>query len=156
MKKLLLVCALAVASFTAAHAQTPASTPSQPTTPASTAEIKFEEETFDFGTITEGTQATHEFKFKNTGKGDLQLTNVHASCGCTTPTWTREPIKGGKTGVVKAIYNSTGRPGPFTKQITVNSNATNGTKVVTIKGTVEATAKPADNTPVKEKSMMEK
>ncbi|MFM7913477.1 MAG: DUF1573 domain-containing protein, partial [Bacteroidota bacterium] len=96
--------------------------------------FKFKAETHDFGKIKEGVQATHEFEFTNTGKGPLIISNVAASCGCTTPDWTREPIPPGKTGKIKAIYNSQGRPGQFTKQVTVTSNASEATKVLTLSG----------------------
>ncbi len=99
--------------------------------------IKFKSENHDFGNIKEGVQATHEFEFVNTGKGALIISNVAASCGCTTPDWTREPIAPGKTGKIKAVYNSQGRPGQFTKQVTVTSNAAEATKVLTISGLVE-------------------
>lgn len=118
----------------------PANVTTTPTDNA--ADIMFEVENHDFGTIQEGTQATKEFKFTNTGKEPLVLSNVQASCGCTTPKWTSEPIMPGKTGTITAVYNSTGRPGQFTKSITVTSNAKSGVKVLTIKGVVEA--KPAD------------
>jgi len=99
--------------------------------------FKFKAESHDFGKIKEGVQATHEFEFTNTGKGPLIISNVAASCGCTTPDWTREPIAPGKTGKIKAVYNSQGRPGQFTKQVTVTSNAEEATKVLTISGLVE-------------------
>ena len=66
------------------------------------------------------------------------ISNVQASCGCTTPKWTNEPVAPGKTGVITASYNSSGRPGPFTKSITVTSNAKSTPKVLTINGVVEA------------------
>ncbi len=110
-----------------------------PATPASTQpDFLFESESHDFGTIPEGTQATYEFKFTNTGKEPLIISNVQASCGCTTPKWSNEPIAPGKTGTITASYNSSGRPGPFTKSITVTSNAKTGQKVLTINGVVEA------------------
>jgi len=99
--------------------------------------IKFKSENHDSGKIKAGVQATHEFEFVNTGKGALIISNVAASCGCTTPDWTREPIAPGKTGKIKAVYNSQGRPGQFTKQVTVTSNAAEATKVLTISGLVE-------------------
>lgn len=103
----------------------------------SQAKIEVLEESFDFGTIEEGVIAEHEFKFTNKGNAPLILTNVQASCGCTTPSWTKEPIEPGKTGVVKASYNSNGRPGAFNKSITITSNAEETpSKVVYIKGNV--------------------
>lgn len=104
--------------------------------------IKFVEELHDFGTVIEGPQVTHDFKFKNEGKEPLILSNVRASCGCTVPTWPKEPILPGKESVISATYNTQGRPGNFTKTITVESNASDGSKVVTIKGDV---IKPEDD-----------
>lgn len=97
--------------------------------------MAFSTSEFDFGTVAEGPAAEHEFVFTNKGKEPLLINNVHASCGCTTPSWTKEPIMPGKTGSIKASYNTSGRPGSFTKTITVLSNS--GSKVLTIKGTVE-------------------
>lgn len=114
------------------------------------AEIAFQMTTHDFGTIQEGTQATVEFEFTNTGDAPLVLSSVNASCGCTTPEWPKEPIMPGAKAKIKAVYNSTGRPGTFTKSITVNSNAKNGTIVLTIKGNVEA-KKVVPNSPVQNK-----
>lgn len=89
----------------------------------------------DFGNLQEGPAADHEFTFTNTGKEPIVISNVSASCGCTTPSYSKEPVLPGKTGIVKASYNTQGRVGPFTKSITISSNA--GTKVLTIKGEVE-------------------
>ena len=100
--------------------------------------IKFEKETHEFGTVAEGVQATYQFKFKNTGNQPVIISNVQPSCGCTTPDWTKEPILPGKTGMVKAVYHSTGRPGAFHKSITVTSNAANPSQILFIKGTVAA------------------
>lgn len=104
--------------------------------------MKFNEEVHDFGTIPQGKPVTTEFSFKNTSKSPITLSNVSASCGCTTPEWTKEPILPGKTGKVKATYNAAAAA-PFTKTITVTSNQ--GTKMLTIKGTVEAA--PASSVP---------
>jgi hypothetical protein len=100
-------------------------------------EFKFEKEIHDFGSISEGEMATYEFTFTNTGKEPLIISNVAASCGCTTPSWTREPVKPGEKGSIKAVYNSANRPGPFTKQVTITSNGKTPTKVLTIKGVVD-------------------
>ena len=96
MKKLFLTAIIAFGGLLTANAQTPdvQAAPSD----NKVAEIKFEKETHDFGAIPQGTPATYEFSFKNTGKSPLIITNASASCGCTTPDWTREPIKPGKTG----------------------------------------------------------
>ncbi|MDW8273195.1 MAG: DUF1573 domain-containing protein [Chitinophagales bacterium] len=115
--------------------------------------FKFEEEVFDFGEVPEGPQVTHEFKFKNVGKEPLILTNVKASCGCTTPSWSKEPILPGKEGSITATYNTQGRVGPFTKAITITSNASEPTKVITIKGVV-LSPEQEKSVPLKSPSIM--
>lgn len=111
----------------------------------SQAKIEFEAETHNFGEIPEGPVARHEFKFKNIGNAPLILSGVNASCGCTTPTWTKEPIKPGETGVIVAEYDSRNRPGAFNKSISVWSNAENGNKVLYIKGSVTNIAAELQN-----------
>jgi hypothetical protein len=106
------------------------------------AKAEFEKTTHDFGTIKEGTQATVDFVFKNTGTAPLIIASVTASCGCTTPDWTRDPIAPGGTGKVTAVYNSTGRLGNFTKTVTVKYNGEAGTEYLIIKGVVEAVPSP--------------
>lgn len=102
--------------------------------------IEFETSTYDFGQIEEGTVAEHEFVFINHGDQPLIISSVKASCGCTTPGWTKEPVMPGKEGYIKASYNSKNRPGGFHKSITITSNASPPTKVVYIKGvTVKST-----------------
>ena len=136
MKRLLTLCLLAACAG-GARAQ---------------AVLQFDAETHDFGPVAEGTMATHEFRFKNTGNQPAVIANVQASCGCTTPDWTKTPVLPGKTGIIKAIYNSAGRPGKsgviramyssagrpgvFNKTVTVTSNAAEPSKVLSIKGTV--------------------
>ena len=110
-------------------ADAPANNPNAP-------EITFENEIHDYGTIKQGANGTCEFKFKNTGKEPLVISNARGSCGCTVPTWPKEPILKGETGVIKVNYD-TKRPGAFTKTVTLNSNAKSDTKVLTIKGMVE-------------------
>lgn len=98
-------------------------------------EIKFTETTYDFGTISEEDgKVTHIFEFTNTGTADLLLQNVQASCGCTTPQWVREPVAPKQKGTITVTYTTAGRPGPFTKTITVTSNADK--QVLIIKGAV--------------------
>ena len=98
--------------------------------------LTFESIDHDFGKVPEGTMATYEFKFKNTGNQPIVIANAQASCGCTTPDWTKTPIMPGKMGMIKAVYNSAGRPGVFAKTVTVTSNATEGSKVLSLKGQV--------------------
>ena len=113
--------------------------------------ITFEKTEHDFGKINEADgRVTTVFTLKNEGMEPLVLSNVRASCGCTTPKWTREPIEPGQTGEITVTYNPNGRPGRFQKTITVTSNATEATKKLQIKGEViPKPAKPVNNYPYK-------
>jgi hypothetical protein len=110
-------------------------------------ELKFKTDNHDFGSVEEGIQAVYKFEFTNTGKEPVIISNVQASCGCTTPSWTKEPVMPGKSGEITASYNSSGRPGAFNKTITVTSNATNPSQVLTLKGVVNPKAVKAAPTP---------
>jgi hypothetical protein len=101
-----------------------------------TAIIKFEKTTHDFGTVKEEGSITYEFKFTNTGTVPLVISNVRASCGCTTPGWTKEAILPGKTGVVTAQYNTVNRPGAFNKNLTVTANTEPAMTMLYITGNV--------------------
>lgn len=102
------------------------------------AKIVFDEMTHDFGSFKEadGNQTT-SFSFTNSGTEPLVLSNVRASCGCTTPKWTREPVAPGAKGSIEVSYNPKNRPGSFNKSVTVSSNAENPTVVLRITGQVE-------------------
>lgn len=92
----------------------------------------------DFGIIAEdGGPKTATFVVTNRTEGPVLITNVRASCGCTSPDWTRTPIESGKTGVITAKYDPKGRPGPFDKTITVYTNSSPERIVVHITGTVQ-------------------
>lgn len=97
--------------------------------------MAFKDLTHDFGTVPEGPDATYEFVFTNTGKEPIIIEKAQPSCGCTVPSFPKEPIMPGTKGTINVAYHSKGRPGAFTKNITVVSNA--GTKMLTIKGNVE-------------------
>ncbi len=100
--------------------------------------ISAQETSFDFGSIKEADgKVSHTFKIDNNGDGPLVITRVIASCGCTTPEWTREPIAPGKSGDVKITYNPANRPGAFIKTISIYSNGKKGSFILTIKGKVE-------------------
>lgn len=107
--------------------------------------------THDFGKINEADgRVTTVFEVKNEGMVPLILSNVRASCGCTTPKWTKEPIAPGQTGQITVTYNPNGRPGRFQKTVTITSNATEATTRLYIKGEViPKPAKPVDKYPVK-------
>jgi len=100
--------------------------------------IQFKVVDYDFGSIKEdGGLATTSFEFKNSGNQPLIVNNVKASCGCTTPEWTQEPVAPGKSGTIKVSYNPQNRPGAFTKNVSVYSNTEPSVTVLTIKGNVE-------------------
>ncbi|WP_020527432.1 DUF1573 domain-containing protein [Flexithrix dorotheae] len=98
--------------------------------------FQFEEEEYNFGDIKEGTLAEHVFSFKNTGNAPIVISEVKASCGCTTPEWSKEPVMPGETGSIKAVFNSKGRPGNVYKTITIKSNAAEQVKTLKLKGQV--------------------
>lgn len=98
-------------------------------------EISFVKIEHDYGTINKGGNGDSEFFFKNTGKEPLILSNVRSSCGCTVPSWTREPVLPGKEGSIKVRY-ATSRVGVINKSITVESNAKNNPVILKIKGNV--------------------
>lgn len=98
--------------------------------------IEFETTTFDFGTIKEGDVVEHVFKFMNTGKTDLVITNAQASCGCTVPNWTKEPIKKGESGEVKIQFNSAGKSGLQQKTVTLSSNTEAGNEIINFKANI--------------------
>lgn len=98
--------------------------------------MQFQEDVFTFDAIIEGEQATHEFKFTNVGDKPIVISHVQPACGCTTPSWTKDPVLPGKQGVITATYNSAGRPGPFNKTISVTSNAKISSLVLAFRGVV--------------------
>lgn len=105
---------------------------------ASAQTISFDKTTFDYGTVKVGADGHRVFTVKNTGDKPLIISKVQASCGCTTPEWSQDPIMPGKTAQIKVGYNTT-IVGPFTKIIEVYSNDTeNSRSVINIKGNVDA------------------
>lgn len=128
MKKLFLSILLAIAVVFSANAQSQKAASTQ-------AEITFTELEHDYGEVVKGGDGMCEFIYKNTGKAPLMLTNVRSSCGCTIPSWSKEPLMPGKTAKIKVKYN-TNNVGNINKSITVESNASNGRVVLKIKGKV--------------------
>lgn len=99
--------------------------------------MKVSETEHDFGKFKEEAgRQTYNFTVTNTGTEPLVIQNVVASCGCTTPDWTKQPIPSGGTGKVTAIYDPNNRPGPFNKTITVYTNSKPEAVVLIIKGEV--------------------
>jgi hypothetical protein len=107
------------------------------------------ETTHDFGKLVQNNPASVTFTVKNDGKGPLLITAARSSCGCTIAEYTKEPIKPGESGIVKATYNAA-HVGPFTKTVTVTYDGITDPDMLTIKGTVDAPPAPAgETTPVK-------
>jgi hypothetical protein len=101
------------------------------------AEIKFVSEEIDYGTIKQGADGVRVFEFKNTGKAPLVISGASSSCGCTVPSWPKEPIAPGASGKIEVKYDTT-RVGQIAKTILVNSNAKDTpTVALRIKGKVE-------------------
>ncbi len=99
--------------------------------------ITFDNETFDFGTIIDGDQVTHKYKFTNTGNGPLVLSAVNKSCGCTiAKNWPRTPIAPGESSYIEVVYNSEGRAGQTNKTITVVGNTKPNTTKLKLIGKV--------------------
>ena len=84
--------------------------------------FKFDEEVHDFGKIIEGETVAFDFKFTNSGKSDLVIVNASTSCGCTVPTYTKDPIHPGGHGTIKVTFNSAGKRGYQTKNILIAAN----------------------------------
>jgi hypothetical protein len=134
MKKMLFLVALAFVT-TAGYSQVTATATSN-TVKSDVAVAAFDGQTFDFGKIKQGAPVTHEFKFTNAGAVPMIITNVQASCGCTTPDWSKEPIPPGGQGFIKATYNAAA-VGAFNKTITVTANVDNGFVQLNIRGEVQ-------------------
>lgn len=122
--------------------------PAAPVGPLTT--LTFEETTFDFGEVMEGEKVVHNYKFTNTGKEPLIISNAKGSCGCTVPAWPREPIAPGDTGEIKVQFDSKGKGkvggNNQSKKVTITANTDPAQTFLTIKGKVnkdEAAATPA-------------
>jgi hypothetical protein len=96
-------------------------------------EMKFEEEVFDFGKITQGEKVSHAFTFKNTGNKNLIISGASGSCGCTVPEWPKEPIKPGGSGTINVVFSSEGKSGMQEKTVTIVTNCEPATRVIRIK-----------------------
>ena len=113
MKKLFIVV-MAMVVFAGSNAQTNGPV------------ISWEKSTYDFGDLVQGDKVEHIFKFRNTGKESLIITNVQVTCGCTTPKgWARDPIAPGQSSEITVAFNSLGKFGKQNKVVTIISNAAN-------------------------------
>ena len=156
MKKIVLLAVLTIFGVTTSNAQAKktAAKPAAKTTTITKAEttkvdgagMLFENETIDYGTIPHNADGKREFTFVNNGTKPLIITNATGSCGCTVPSFPKEPIAPGAKAVIGVKY-ATDRVGTFTKTVTITSNAEGqASKVLTIKGNVLA-GDPQKETP---------
>ncbi len=145
MKKIMIL-ALAAMSFASCQQSTSnagtgldsagSSTASLAPAAADAAILTFEKPGYDFGKIKSGEKVQYEFKFKNTGKSPLIITNATATCGCTVPETPKDPIKPGAEGVIKVVFDSSGKSGLQDKVITVTSNGNPSVNEVHLVGVV--------------------
>jgi hypothetical protein len=122
----------------------PAATPAGAAAPVPTGpltSIKFDEETYNWGKVMDGEKVTHVFKFKNTGKEPLIISNAKGSCGCTVPEWPKDAIAPGKSGEIKVIFDSKGKGGPGgkedSKKVTITANTDPADTYITITGKID-------------------
>ena len=101
------------------------------------AKFEFEKETHDFGEITQGEKVEYTFRFTNTGKKPLVISDANPSCGCTVPNYPKEAIKPGESGFIDVVFDSEGESGNMKKSVTLRSNAEGGVKKLYIKGTIK-------------------
>ncbi|MEZ5054226.1 MAG: DUF1573 domain-containing protein [Chitinophagales bacterium] len=138
MKKLFLALTMMAGTF-GVFAQTTPTVPSAVEADPNAPTMTFEKDAIDYGTIKQDADGNRTFTFTNTGKTPIIISEAHGSCGCTVPTYPKEPIMPGQKADIKVHYD-THRVGLFSKSVTVNSNAKNSPVVLRISGTVEAPA----------------
>lgn len=99
--------------------------------------IEFEKTEHDFGKILQGEQVSYTFKFKNVGNAPLIISSIEKTCGCTTPNYSKEPIKPGENGKITVTYDSKGHKGFQNKRLVVKSNTNPSESIIRIKAQVE-------------------
>ncbi len=115
----------------------PTAAPAEPAAPTGpTTVMTFTETEFNFGKVKAGEKVEHEYSFKNTGKEPLVISNAKGSCGCTVPEWPKEPIAPGATAKIRVNFDSKGKSGPQTKQVTITANTDPVQSIIYIKGDV--------------------
>ncbi len=98
--------------------------------------IKFDEETHDFGRITQGEKVSYGFKFKNTGGSNLIISSAAGSCGCTVPEYPKKPIVPGEEATINVVFSSEGKSGMVEKSVTLVTNCEPSTKIIYIKANI--------------------
>lgn len=138
MKKILLLAMLTVLGVTTSHAQKTTKMTKVAAAKVNGAGMAFASETIDYGTIAYNSDGKRDFVFTNNGNKPLIITNAQGSCGCTVPTYPREPIAPGAKGVISVKYDTSRGGQAFNKTVTLTTNAAPSTKILTIKGNVLA------------------
>ena len=146
MRKLLLSLVL-ISGFTLGNAQNVITNDASKTVESTNATIDFVSKVMDYGTIEHNADGARKFVFTNNGTEPLLIKNAKGSCGCTVPTWPREPIAPGVTAEIGVKY-ATNRVGKFTKTITLTTNASKKPVILTIKGEVNPAPKE-ENSPLR-------
>ncbi len=116
----------------------PATAASEEVNAADAPAISFQENIHDFGKLVDGEVVTYKFKFTNTGKTPLLISSATASCGCTVPSYPKEPVAPGAEGAIDVEFNSSGKVGVFNKEVTIVANTIPNQTILAIKGVVEA------------------
>lgn len=98
--------------------------------------MKFDTDVHDFGKISQGERVSYSFKFKNVGGSNLIISEAHGSCGCTVPKFPKDPVAPGQVEVIDVEFSSEGKSGAQEKTVTLTTNCSPNTKVITIKADV--------------------
>lgn len=97
----------------------------------------YDEDNFhDFGNVVEGEKISYSFRFKNVGKSVLLISSVKATCGCTVPKYSEDPVNPGEEGIINVTFKTQGRPGLQNKSVTIMANTQPNTEVLRIRATV--------------------
>ena len=99
-------------------------------------QIEFEEQSHDFGVIKDDKKQYTKFNFTNSGKEPLMILGAEGSCGCTVPTWPKDPIAPGKSGKIEVAFDPNGKSGEQSKIVTLTANTEPKTTILTVKATV--------------------
>jgi hypothetical protein len=108
----------------------------EPVDTVNIAKMTFENTRYDFGTIEEGEIVTHIYKFTNTGKVPLVISDARSTCGCTVPNWPKDPIQPGDDGEISVKFDSKGKKDEQKKAITITANTYPNQTFLQIKGMV--------------------
>ena len=139
---LVLLCLAALISCSPSKTQVPASVVNIPNSASGNNDLsvlpvmKFAQVEHDFGKIIQGEKVSYSFKFKNTGNSDLVIAKVSATCGCTASDYPRDPVRPGEDGVIEVSFDSSGKQGFQSKDLTIAANTQPSNTILTIKAIV--------------------